>query len=254
MNTHLGRILVVGGAAVLLTGAGAAAPLALRRADAFRVAHVEVTGTRLLPVADAIAASGITAETSVFDSAEPWRLALLDHPMVADARIERRLPGTVRLELRETEPVALARTPELVPVDAQGRLLPIDPAAAGLDLPVLSTVAVPGAAGRLDETGRRLAEAAALVRRLDPALAGWISELAPAAGMDVRWVLRSAGAPEVWLPALPSPRMLQQVRLTLADLAARGELGRLTRLDARGPEQVIVKLQGGGAVRDETAG
>jgi hypothetical protein len=172
--------------------------------------------------------------------------------MVADARIERRLPGTVRLELLEAEPVAFARTPELTPVDAAGRLLPVDPAAAGLDLPILATTGVPGADGLLDEQGQRLAVAAGLVRHLDPSLLGWISEMAAGERGDVRWVLRSAGAPQVWLTSAPSPRVLQQVRLTLADLAARGELGRLRRLDARGADQVIVTLQGGGAVRDET--
>lgn len=254
MNAGLLRILAVVAVAVLLTLVGAAAPFALRRVDAFDVARVEVTGTRLLPAAEAISASGITADASVFDSAEPWRRALLEHPLVAEARIERRLPGTVRLEVLETVPVALARTPDLVPVDAAGRLLPVDLAAAGLDLPLLATARPPEGQGRLDEAGRRLAGAAALVRHLDPDLMDWISELAPAPGADVRWVLRSAGAPEVWLTAQPSARVLQQVRLTLGDLAARGELDRLQRVDARGSDQVIVTLRGGGAVRDETAG
>src|SRR5690606_42000544 len=60
-------------------------------------------------------------------------------PLVAAVRVERDLPSTVVLHVTEAEPVAFVRTPELRPVDASGRLLPIDPAERSLDLPVLAT-------------------------------------------------------------------------------------------------------------------
>ena len=49
----------------------------------------------------------------------------------------RRLPGTVRVVIREAEPVALAeRAGRLVLVDAAGRTLPFDPTRPAADLPL----------------------------------------------------------------------------------------------------------------------
>src|SRR5687768_1039956 len=105
------RWLIVAVAAIALTGMAAGTPTVLRRFDSFTVANVEIRGTRYLPAYDALMQSGITKQSSVFDAFEPWRQKLLQHPMIIDARIERHLPGTIRVSITETEPVALARTP-----------------------------------------------------------------------------------------------------------------------------------------------
>src|SRR5439155_705374 len=63
---------------------------------------------------------------------------------VAEARVVRRLPAVLSVELREVEPAALVVSPRgsgrgLVAVDAAGRPLPFDPARSGLDLPIAAS-------------------------------------------------------------------------------------------------------------------
>jgi cell division septal protein FtsQ len=173
---------------------------------------------------------------------------LLDHPLVASASIERRLPDTLRLEIVETEAVALARMPELQPVDARGRLLPLSTAGTDIDLPILNV------ASRVSDAGFVDAPAAALVRALDslrahqPELASWISEIEPVRGNAIRLRLRWPENAVVMLPAEPDALGLQQLGLAIAHLAATGENGateldRLVRIDARYRDELVVSLR-----------
>lgn len=247
----------VAAAALVITALAAGAPHALRRVDGFRVATVEVRGARLMDPAAAIAALDVPPGATVFDDFEPWRARLLEHPLVADARITRRLPDGIVIELTETEPVALARTPELRPVDVRGRLLPVAPGAALLDLPVLGGRAPIDDTGTLtDETQRALLETLAIVKSAEPALAEWISEVFVSGDDGVRLLLRWPERAEILLPQRPDAATLAQLSLVLADLAAthdvaahdtvqQMEISRLQRLDARFRDQVVVSLQGG---------
>ena len=232
-------------AATLAAGAAAAAtqaPRLLRGMELFRVERVEVVGTRHLAPHAALAATGITGASSVFDDAASWRDGLLGNPLVADARVERRLPAGVVVSIRETEPVALAATPELRPVDGRGRLLPIDLATGSLDLPVLLVEAGVGGDGRLDHPGAlALLAGYDRLRRLDPGLATRVSEIHPSPGgfrLRLRW---PAGA-EALIPADAGPLQLRQLERALADLSARGELERLRRVDVRFRDQIVVSL------------
>jgi cell division protein FtsQ len=231
--------------AVLLTSSAAGAPTVLRRWDAFNVEHVEVRGTRYLGAYDALVQSGITRSSNVFDDFAPWRTRLLDHPMVLDAKIERHLPNTIRVAITETEPVALARTPELIPVDARARALPIDPAAVDLDVPLLSMQSRPNAAGVFADAGTaHVIEILALLQRRDARLYSWVSE----AGImkdGVRLRLRSPAGAEALVAANANRLRLRELQIALADLAARGELSRLERIDARFHDQIVVKVGSG---------
>lgn len=233
--------LFLGATAALLTSAAATAPTVLRRFDSFAVERVEITGTKHLAPFDAFAQSGITSKSNVFDDFEPWRARLLDHPMIVDATIERRLPGTVRVDIAEAEPIALARTPELRPVDARGQALPIDPANADLDVPLLTLESRPAANGVFTDTPtRRVITVLATLYRRDARLFSWISEAGPHRDHGVRLALRSPAGAEVLLPASPRALRLRQLHVALADLAARGELARLERIDARFRDQIVV--------------
>jgi hypothetical protein len=247
----------VAAAALVLTGLAAGAPHALRRLDGFRVATVEVRGTRLMEPASALAALALPAGATVFDDFEPWRRRLLAHPLVAAARIARRLPDTVVLEITETEPLALVRTPELRPVDERGRVLPVAPGTAPLDLPVLGGRADIDDTGRVaDEAQRALLTTLATVRTAEPAIAEWVSEVTAAGPDGVRLLLRWPEHAEILLPRSPDAARLAQLALVLADLAATPDAGvkdtvshmeisRLRRLDARYRDQVVVSLAGG---------
>ncbi|HEX6937777.1 MAG TPA: FtsQ-type POTRA domain-containing protein [Longimicrobiales bacterium] len=230
-------------AAVAVVALITQAPVLLRRLDAFRVERVEVLGTRHLAPHTALAASGITRTSSVFDDPGPWREALLRHPLVAEATIERKLPSTLIVRIVEVEPVALVRTPELRPVDAGGRLLPIDPAGIALDLPIVDVPADAAADGAIDsEIALALIDVAVRLGAAAPSLAARVSEVAPAPGGTVRLFLRDPPGAEVWLPTELEAKRLEQLRLTIADLERRQEMAAVRRIDLRFRDQVVVSL------------
>jgi cell division protein FtsQ len=222
------------------------APLALRRVDALRVRRVEVMGTRYLPPHAALQASGIARGANLFDDARPWRTALENHPLIAHARIERVLPATIRLVIEEAEPVALVAQPRagaLAAVNAAGELLPIDLTRADLDLPLIAIPAAAAAArqGTIAAAGLPVLQVLEAMRRAEPALFGWTSDAEPVRG-GIRIRLRSPAGAEALLPAAPDALQLRKLRLALADLDVRQDLGRLLRIDARYPDHIVVAL------------
>lgn len=234
------RWLLVLLAAAVVTVSAAAAPRWLRQSTAFRVRRVDVVGTRWLDAHDVLSASGIRRTNSVFDDPAAWRARLLRLPLMQDVAIERRLPATLVLRVTEAEPVALARTPELLPVTASGAVLPIG-AGAELDLPLVDVDARVGADGRLATPAAvQVAGTLERLRALDPELAGAVSEAQPVPGSAVRLVLRAPLGLEALIPAEPTAAGLRHLRSALADVSARGELPRLRRLDARFTDQIVV--------------
>lgn len=224
------------------TVAAAAAPRYLRDMDSFRVERVEVLGTRFLPPDQALSASGITSQSSVFDDPAPWRAALLKRTLVRDVKIERELPSTLRITITEAEPIALVPTPELRAVDARGKVLPIDLVHAGLDVPVLAHLTGVAAGGVVSNPGTLLmVQELNRIRAAEPALVARISELRLAAG-GFRLVLRQPIGGEALISADADATRLREIELAFADLAARNELGRLRRIDGRFHEQVVVAL------------
>lgn len=237
-------------AALTLTSMAASAPAVFRRMDAFRVQTVEVTGTHYLSPEAALALSGITDSTSVFDDTDDWADRLRSERLIADAEVHRRLPGTLRIEVTETEPVALVRTPELRPVDAYGRLLPISAAGADLDVPVLADATEINDDSAADERTVRLIRGLLTVRAYDAGLADDISEIAEAHGGGLRMVLREPENAELLLPDPPDAMTLQQVLLAFEhmraeapDAAGMTSYDRLTRIDARYEDELFVSTR-----------
>lgn len=260
MRLALLRIGIVLATSAALVVSAAFAPLALRRFDGFRVQRVEVVGARYLAPDDAAAASGITSASNIFDDPTPWIDSLLAHPLVVDVAVERTLPGTLRLRITESKPVAFARTPELRAIDERGRVLPADPAAEGMDLPVLAVTTRLSAGGyAADSATIDIARFLGVVSRSEPGLLGWISEV----GMQrdaIRLVLRNTSDADVLLPAEPTPMRLRELHLTLAELAtprfveatardtarmAAPDLARVRRIDGRFTDQIVVALHAG---------
>jgi hypothetical protein len=237
------RWLLLACGACAVTSLAAGAPTVLRRMDSFRVDRVEISGTKYLAAYDALVQSGITRTSNVFEEFEPWRIRLLRHPMVLDASIERELPNIIRVTVTETEPVALVRTPDLQPVDARGRVLPIDPAAIDLDLPVLTRTTRPDARGYFQEPQTRAAIAVlSALRQHDEQLYGWISEAAPTSSEGMLLRLRQPLGARVLLSSDVHALHLHELEIALADLSARGELSRLKHIDARFRDQIVVSL------------
>ena len=108
---------------------------------------------------------------------------------VADATVRRTLPDTIRVEILERVPLALAEADGLYLMDAFGTLIEIyGPRTAGFNLPI-----VRGLRGTTGDARRdRAQRAGALLDDLE-ALAGEVSEVEVEASGDLRVVLRGPG-------------------------------------------------------------
>jgi cell division protein FtsQ len=116
------------------------APRALTRLAYFRVRRVEIEGARYAPPAELLARLRVDTTWSVWSDLDALAKRVEKHPLIAAVRVERQLPGTLRLIVREREPVAMAPTRGGVTIlAADGRVLPIDPSlVGGVDVPVLA--------------------------------------------------------------------------------------------------------------------
>ncbi len=217
------------------------APPLLARMDAFRVETVGVTGVRYCPPEEIVRRADVEPDASVWDDPSRWEARVREHPLVRDARVVR--TGRHRLEIRvtEVEPVALAATPELVPLDREGRTLPLDPAESRLDLPILGGEAEVRD-GRLAEgEARRLLDVLVRLREAEPGFVGQASEFrALEHGGVAVWMGADAdGARKVLLPGDRPVRALGRVEMALG--AHDG--GTVAAADARFDGQVVLQLE-----------
>jgi cell division septal protein FtsQ len=202
-------------------------PLGLRQVEFFRVRQVEIVGLRYLPPAEVLARIELERERSLFDP-----LGALEHrvaavPGIVDFDIDRRLPGSLRITVREEAPIAFARGRDgLVPIDLEAHPLPYDPAETGFDLPIVERPDV--------EVTRLLG----IVRRVDPDLYRQIDGARRGGGESVilelgdkRLLLRAAAGEE-------DIREVETVRLHLDRNAVA-----YRELDARFEGWVVVRRE-----------
>jgi len=147
---RLGAALRLGAGLALVVGTSLSVAYSVRHyaltSPRFSIQEVSLSGGTRISSDRARELSGITLGSNVFalDTALAER-KLLESPWIAEARITRDLPRSLRVEIREREPAALAVFSErLYLVTAQGepfkQLLPGDPA----DFPVITGVSVEG--------------------------------------------------------------------------------------------------------------
>lgn len=237
------RAAAVGLAALVGATSPAWAPPVLGRMSAFRVEGVEVTGNRYLPADSVAARAAVPDSASVWHDPEPWLERLRSHPLVREASVRR--SGLDRLEFRivEVEPVALVPTPTLVPVDAEGTILPLDPARASLDLPILGTRPETENERVTDEETRRLLDLVVRLRETERAFVETASEFTPGPGGSVEVRLVAEGACEkVLLPAADPLDGLRRVEMALGDYRGKAAV---EAADARFEGQVVLRLARG---------
>lgn len=215
-------------------------PPALRRVPLFDADRIEVAGSALLAPHEVVAASGMEIGASVWTDPAAWEAALRRHPVIADAAVERRLPGTLRIRVTEKRPAAFVAAGTLRPATAGGEILPVDPARVPVDLPIAGTAPDTATRVRDRETLRLLAEAGRLADA-DPVLMARVSELRAGADGATRLLLAHPRA-EVLLPAGAAGARLTQLRAALADVAGRVPEGGRAQVDARFADMVVVRL------------
>jgi cell division protein FtsQ len=98
----------------------------LREMDFFRVRRVEIEGARYAAPDEIVSRLRVDTTASVWDDVTPLEARVREHPQVRDARIRRKLPGTLVVVVTENPPVALVSTAKGLEVtDATGRALPV---------------------------------------------------------------------------------------------------------------------------------
>lgn len=155
-----GRALLIGvGGLVAVVGAVWLMALGLRQIEFFKVRQVEIVGLRYLPPEAVLERIGLERERNLFDPVGSLERRIAAVPGIVAFDVDRRLPGSLRITVREEAPIAFAPGKDgLVPIDLEAHPLPYDPAETGFDLPIVERPDV--------EVTRVLG----MVRRVDPDL------------------------------------------------------------------------------------
>jgi cell division septal protein FtsQ len=210
---------------MVLIGVWMFAPVALRRMAFFRVRQVELVGIRALDADRVLAALRMAPEASVFDDTEVLAERLRGLEGVADASVLRRPPASLKVIVREVEPVALVANQRgaLAAVDADGRPVPLE--LGTLDLPVVQAA----------DSG--VVSVLARVQVFDPALYQAIDAARRADGQS--GIVLELGTHRVLLGPNAGPEVIQAVMLVARDLTAKRRP--YAELDGRFAGQVIVR-------------
>ena len=216
------RLLLAAGALALVAVLLAGSRL-VRRLSFFEVRRIELVGGHYLTPTAVARALAIPSGTSIFEDKAPLEARVLGMAGVREARIARRIPGTLRVTIREAEAVALTeRNGRLVLLDARGRALPFDPTSPAADLPLADPD--PVVAGVLER-----------VRETDPDLFAGIDR-----GRRVRQdVVFEIGGGRVFFRADATDEEIRDLVL-IRDLLTR-ERKSWRELDARFSSRVIVR-------------
>jgi len=189
----LGRTILAAQAAAMLllaTLAGWAGYARVMASERLRVAKVEVRGSRFLSDQEVRELLGSAVGDNILGlDIEALKARLRSSPWVADAAISRALPDTLRVEIRERAPLALAEAEQLQLMDEDGTLIePYGPRTASFDLPI-----VRGLKGASAEVLRdRALRAGGLLRDLGE-LSAEVSEVDVEPAGELKVVLRGAG-------------------------------------------------------------
>ncbi len=223
---RVGRVLIAAAVPVVI-----AAPwwgkAVLRRFAFFAVRRIDVVGARYLAPAQITGALGLKSGASVWTDLGALERRVASLGGIASVRVSRQLPATLRVEVSEVEPVALAVGPSgLVPVGADGKPLPYDPATALVDAPVVQRADAP------------LAGALAAVETADPALFADVSSARKAAGSGGGVVLE-LGDGRLVLGTPVDPEVVRAMAAVRRDLGGRGRTWQ--ELDGRYRGWVVVR-------------
>lgn len=157
-------------------------PHIMGNSEFFQVTEVTVEGVHYLDEGRVHDLLDLPSGASVWGDLDAWAARVRRHVLVDDAVIQRRLPHRLEVQVVERRPVALHPSPILVPVDREGRVLPVDPALHRLDLPIILP-----AAGRMGGGASSAGRASASNggRAASAAGAGGAASSAP---MDPVWI------------------------------------------------------------------
>ncbi len=210
------RVLAWAGAAMIVMVLWMTAPLGLRRLRFFRVRQVEIVGIRYLDADQVLAALRLSPAASVFDETGPLAERLRGLDGIADASVVRRPPGSLKVIVREIEPVALM-------MNERGALAPVGGGGGAADSGVF------GLLSRVQAVDPALFQTIDAVRRTETSRGDVLLEL-------------GGGAHRVLLNRDAGPEVIAAVVSVARDLAAKARP--YAELDARFAGQVVVRRRG----------
>jgi cell division protein FtsQ len=181
------QLLGAGLAALALVWTGYAKVMASER---LKVGRVEVRGSHFLSEGEVRELLGPAVGENILGlDIEALKARLRSSPWVAEAVVSRTLPDTLKVEIHERVPLAIAEMERLYLMDGDGGLIDLyGPRTAAFDLPI-----VRGLQGVQGEARRdRAQRAGALMRDLGE-LAAEVSEVYVEPSGDLRVVLRGPG-------------------------------------------------------------
>lgn len=214
--------------------------------DYFSVREVTVENHGRIPEAEALdlCRTALLGRSMLGNLSEGAR-EIEKHPLIRDAGIHRRFPDRVKVVVTEREPVALLNHGELLPVDSEGYILPIEDQASRTDLPILTprrtsyeTVEQQNNIRRLNKDGRMLLETSLAFRRLAPEMLGQISEFTVNSEGKITLVTMD-DAVQVVIGKWVRPETVNYLKWMLARLAEGGNKPQEVDLSYEG--QIIVK-------------
>lgn len=200
-------------------------PPVARHLSFFRVRRIEFNGITHLTPARLIPALHLADSASLFDPLNGMAQRLEQVPGVLTASVHRRIPGTLRIDIREADPVALAAGPGgvMTLVDDHGRALPFDPTVSAPDLPVMV------------KPDSAVAALLARVREVDPSLFAQVSS----AWRSRKDIVLQVDSRRYWFRSNASAEAILAVTAVAADLTRKGREFR--ELDGRFVGQVVVR-------------
>ncbi|HEY1690735.1 MAG TPA: FtsQ-type POTRA domain-containing protein [Polyangiaceae bacterium] len=237
-------VLLVGSAAL---GVAWTARRHVLTSPRFAVTEIDVVGNDRRP-ADVVAAeSGVTEGANVFSlDLDAARSRLLADPWIAEARIARRLPGTIFVQVEERKAAALVTLGDVYLATSDGepfkRLEVGDPT----ELPLVTGLRPESLGDDREGTTRTIRRAIDLAAEYEH---GGLARRAPLEEIHVQTdgtfaIVVGKGAMQLVLGGPPFRRKLDQATRVLAELDRRGAKADAIMLDndAR-PERVVVRMR-----------
>jgi cell division protein FtsQ len=203
----------------------------------FTVREIRFTGLTHATESELLRRSGLAVGDNLFRSDLPRAArAIESHPWIAAARIDRRLPGALLINVEEHRPAALVQAGAIYVLDDEGRLFKKAAPEDGLDVPILTGLSREAWLSRRPELQLRLLSALHL-------LDAWrAARLSTSALSEVRleedsgftlFAHDDGGLQEIRLGAKDLPLKLRRLAQVRAALARRGE--RAARIDLDNP-------------------
>lgn len=248
-----GPLLLVGRVALTLVAAAAAVALYrvvdrwVRSAPEFALTEIAIEGETRLSEAELRAVADVHLGDNAFArSPEEVRAALLGHPWIADADVVRRLPGTLRIDVREHEAVALLLVEHPYLIASDGTVIKRAEAGDPMDLPIVTGVE---RARFVTDLGFRTQLLATVVALIDEYESSGLSTRATLAEVHVEpgdelTLFVGDDATEVRLGAGPYRRKLERFARVLDELRREEARAAYVFLDnVRRPDRVTVRLR-----------